>query len=1206
MVNHRSIYILFLMLSQLFWLNAANLRFSQEEQQWIEAHPVLRVGVDSTFAPYDYLNSRNEHQGLAADYLKLVAEQTGIHFEIVPGLSWPQVLEQAKAKELDVVAAVTNTPNRAEYLKFTAPYIFYQVVIFTNLSYPKVTRLAELKHKRVAMIRSYAFTELALREAPEMEPVYVDSVLDGLNAVTKGEAVALLCDLGAGAFKIRELSLTNIKVAGFTEIETQGLCIGVRDDSGPLVSILDKALKNIEEKKRLQIRETWIGLNGVESAKQKPLNDHSADVLQLTTAERKWLRKHPIWRLASEPDFVPFNFRLNEMPVGYSIDYMNLIADKLGIELDYVRADWNKLLELGREKQLDVISNIYNTPIERREYLNFTRPYKFCRGAITVRKEQAHLDSIEAIRHQKIGVVAGDAIIRLVDEKLPHANITRFDNYTDLLSAVGSETIDAALSDLPTAAFLIHNFSLDELIISTEIDPEEFQRSGFCLAVRKDWKPLVAIIEKAMGAITEAELDELDRKWLSLPGLRTNEPNRIKLTKPERDFINNNPTLLFGYDRHWAPIEFTDQHGAFNGMASDFLELVSDYSGLKFKEGEQQTWSEAVAAVKSGEIQFLTAAMKTPERSKFLNFTKPYISSPIVVITRNDAPYFEDLSYLSGRKVAAVKGYASQEIMAEEYRHMDVVMTDTEIEALELVSKGQAFAYIGSLAVTSYVVKKQGLGNLKVTAWTPYKYELCMAVNKEYPLLFSIIDKALRSIPPEQKSAIEGKWVDFSHQQQLTAKFPWRLVSVISLGLLVISIWANWLFVLNKRLKLTQKALQMAKVDAEQARDQAVAANRAKSEFLANMSHEIRTPMNAVLGFAEILKVKEKDPSKLVYVKNIFSAGQALLNLINDILDLSKIEAGKLTLQYSSVSLELLCREMEAFFDQKATEKGLALRLTIDAGVPDFLILDETRVRQLLINLIGNALKFTEHGAVTVAIGALPAQGTTSTVDLQLTVTDTGIGIPADQQRRIFEAFEQTSGQKFARYGGTGLGLAICNRLIRLMGGTINVESEVDQGTQFSLTIPDVEIAVLSKSNFSASELLDLSKLQFEKAKLLIADDIDYNRELLKTFLEPWGFELIFAKDGRETLEQVAKHKPDLILLDIVMPELDGIEVAKQLRQNPETVTIPIIAVSASATSEDQAKIRAHCDSYVSKPISCTALTGELVKYLNTKTCERA
>ena len=382
-----------------------------------------------------------------------------------------------------------------------------------------------------------------------------------------------------------------------------------------------------------------------------------------------------------------------------------------------------------------------------------------------------------------------------------------------------------------------------------------------------------------------------------------------------------------------------------------------------------------------------------------------------------------------------------------------------------------------------------------------------------------------------------------------------------------------------------------------EAKELAERANKSKSEFLANMSHEIRTPMNAIIGFTELLNEQLSEPRLKSYVKTIQTAGTTLLTLINDILDLSKIEAGKLKITKVPTNVENLCNEIVAIFTMTIKKKGLDIFVYIDENIPISLLLDEVRLRQILLNLIGNSVKFTESGYIKLSVVTSNVDEHHSKLDLSISVEDTGMGISPSQLGMIFKEFEQSEGQDSRKFGGTGLGLSISKRLSKMMGGDITVESKEGVGSTFSVKLLNVDISSIVVEKRVDEEIAeDKTNIIFKKAKLLIVDDIEDNRELIVKNFEVTNIEVITAVNGLEAVEIYKREKPDLILMDIRMPVMDGYEAATRIK---EISNVPIIALTASVMQDEYERSkREHFDGFLRKPVLRYDLFNELSKYL--------
>jgi len=416
------------------------------------------------------------------------------------------------------------------------------------------------------------------------------------------------------------------------------------------------------------------------------------------------------------------------------------------------------------------------------------------------------------------------------------------------------------------------------------------------------------------------------------------------------------------------------------------------------------------------------------------------------------------------------------------------------------------------------------------------------------------------------------------------ARFWGAFVSIIALLAVILSFW----YVLNEG---RQQSRMISLLNESDRRNREVASM--KEQFLANMSHEIRTPMNAILGFTNLLRRTQLDRDQREYVQSIHSAGENLLALVNDILDLSKIEAGMMHLEEVRFSLHSLVSSVGAMFIEKVREKGLQFRVDIHKDVPDILQGDAVRLTQILVNLTSNAVKFTEEGVITLGVARL--RGGEDEVTIEISVADTGIGIATEKQDTIFERFQQADTETTRRFGGSGLGLAIVKQLVDMQGGRISIRSAPGKGTTFlvqlTYRLPDID-QLFSEAMAAAEEPVSLKKI-----KALIAEDNAMNQHLIAHLMKAWAIDYTIVDNGAEAIRALSREQYSIVLMDIQMPEMDGYTATGIIRNKLQS-DIPIIAMTAHAMMGEKEKcLQLGMNDYVSKPIKETVLYNVIARH---------
>lgn len=757
---------------------------TNEEKNFLNRHPKLRLGVDPDYPPFDFLDENKKHVGIAADYIKLIAKMLNIEMEAVQGQSWKQVLEGAKARTIDVVPLLAMTKPREAYLGFTKPYITYPNAIIVRSDYPPIEGLRYFNGKKVAVVEGYKDHDHLIQYNPEVLPYPVSNTLEGMKAVLKGEAEAFIGSFPVTSYVIQKNSLVGLKLTTFVEEwEKNEFRIGVRKDWPELIAILNKALDSIPQEEHQKIINRWISLKSTE---------FKIKSVQLTEKERIWLAKHKTLRLGVDPAWPPYDF-VDEQGAhrGLSADILDLVSLGLGVSIKLIpNLTWSQALQGVQDRTVDILSIVTETP-KRKSYLKYSKPLINMTWVIVTRNDFKPIQNLGDLIKDRVAMADGYAVVEASREKYPVLPIVIFNTSLEALIAVATGQADAYVGYLGAIGLLLREHNLTNLKVAADAG---FPPVPMKIGVRSDWPELVPILNKALAAIPLEMRNEINRKWVPL---ELGEEKKFALTKGEMAWLSEHKNLRLGITPTWAPFQYFDADGKHAGITSDYIHILNNRLGVEITAVKGLTWAEVLEKAKTGEIDVISAIVKTRERSEFLLFTDPYARLPLVMITRKDAPYIEGVEALKDGTIAIVRGYATQYFIERDFPDQDLLLVDSMDQALTAVSEGSADAMIDNIASVAFFQRKLGITNLKVAATTPYSYDLSFAVKKDLPQLVPILNKALAAFTDQEKEIIQDKWVNI----RIEKRVDWRMLQrYILLVIVIFGIILSLILFWNRRL----------------------------------------------------------------------------------------------------------------------------------------------------------------------------------------------------------------------------------------------------------------------------------------------------------------------------------------------------------------------------------------------------------------------
>ncbi len=1023
---------------------------TDSEHRWIKEHKEIRLGVDPEFAPFEFVDDEGRYQGMAADYIELINERLGLEMKPLVGLTWGEAVEKAQKREIDVLPIVGITEKRKQYFEFSKSYVGFPRVIITRQD-SQVLSMEDLSDKKVA-VQANSSHHGFINEETDIEPVLYDTFRKAMLALSQGDNDAVIGNLAVATHVIQNMSLANLKLPAHASPKIFPLVFAVRKDWPELVTLIDKALASLTEKEKGVIHQRWVPVQ-IETVK-----------IELTEEEQAWLAEHPVIRVHNEKDWPPFNFYHNDQPAGYSIDYMNLIAKRLGITVEYISGpSWNEFMDMIRNKDLDVMLNIANTE-ERRENIHFTNGYFTALNGIYSKKSGQAITSLEQMIEEGLTMAVPKDFSnhKLLEKYYPEIKLVPKIDQMASIEAVLSGKADATIGREGVMNYLLTNRMIASLKMTGIVPGEQF-RSAINIGVRKDWPVLRDIIQKAMQSITVDELITLRRKW----ALGGEESRGVDLTEKEFSWLKEHPVVRVGADPVWAPLEFRDESGAIKGISVDYLKRIQKMLGIEFEFVNKPTWSEMLEMAKHGKLDLLSSVKSTPSREQFLNFTDSYIEMPIVIFSGPELTFVGEPE-LHKLRVAVVKGYATEELLTKDYPDIDLVLAESTIEALHLLARNEVDVFVGNILTASYYLGQLGYTQIKVAGDTSYIYNQTMGVRKDWPILAGILQKTLDAIPPYEQNKIRQQWVTVKYEHGFDYSILWKVLIIVSIIFMLFIYWNRRLAKeINKRRQAEDRLLKHKDhlEDMVNSRTKALSLKtRDLEQVLYAGSHDLRTPLVNVQGYSGELGVsitelmsyiKYADVSEdilkkieSVFEEDISSSIQFIQDniskmdsLLNSLIRISR--TGKIEIKEEQVNMNQLVHGIANTFKTRIEEAEINIEVNI---LPECRG-DKEQLNHVFLNLIGNAIKYiARNRRGTINVSGYKEEGRSI-----YCVEDNGIGIAPAHKEKIFEIFYQLDP---VNYTGEGLGLTIVRNILDRMHGEIWIESEEGNGSKFFVSMP--------------------------------------------------------------------------------------------------------------------------------------------------------
>jgi polar amino acid transport system substrate-binding protein len=1007
--------ILLILFITISYANQINL--TKEEKEFIKTHPIINIDVTND-KPFSYkLNNNDKPQGFMIDLLAQLSLSTGLKFNISIN-PWIENYNKLIQNKATIISDVFYKKSREKKMLFSKPYVKLPLVLFSNKNI-KFNSFNELKSSKVGVIEESPAVEF-LKKYKNINLIIFKNQNEQIKNLALNKIDYAIQTMQTANVYIRKNKLTNIyPIKIFDDIElSEHFSFAINKSEKILLQIINKAIDSVELD---LLVEKWFTMSN-ENYK-----------LTLTKNEKEFIKKHPTIYLGTEKSWEPYVINRGDAIDGYDSEILNKINKLTGANFVLKLGKWQEMQEKAKNKEIDGLSTgaIHD---ERKLYLNFSNIYISLQKMVMVKhRNPLHIKNKQDLAGRVIAIHKSNLVDEKIAKEFPNSTILRLDSVEDVIRELVYGKADAIFGNGATE-YIANKMGLPYVDFAFPLE----HRLELAFGVRKDWPEAISIINKALDSISEHELNKIKQKWFLLSDYEKQikrQIPKITLTVNEKLYLKNN-TIKMCIDPDWYPFEFIDENGEYNGLISDLFKKVESNLNAKVTVIKTKEWKESLDFLKNRKCDITASAQKTKKRSKYLNFTKPYVTSPLVIATNEHRNFIDDFQKVKDKTFAIVKGYASIEVIKEIYPNIKIIEVDNIKDGLIQVAKNRVFGFIDTVPTIVASIKKNALYNIKINGKVDIEWKLSIASRNDIPILNDIFNKGVKSLSNKEVEAAMDKWIKVNSIKEPDYMIYWQILSVLILIIVSIFYW---------NIKLKEKVKEaLIKHKKQESLLFHYYKQRSLGELIGNISHQWRHPISEISGNLMNLEAKQKIGIRISDsdIKKHIKESKRLINFMSETVDTfynfySKESEKKEFNIANTIKETLLILKGSFELEQIHVETLLDNNINIKANANE--------LKQVLLSILLNSKKIFIQRSIDNPNIIIKLYETYNVINLD--IIDNAGGIDSNLITKLFEF-------PISQTGGTGLGLYLAKTIIEdSYNGNISMENFED-GIKTKIMLP--------------------------------------------------------------------------------------------------------------------------------------------------------